>query len=93
MDDILHDWEYFQDMDPSPSQSCWGLGYNMAIKLLTQLSSSVLNVCKDLVRENFHARLVLFISWVNELFSNMIDRVPSNVSLDTKMKVRYVQYH
>ena len=30
--------------------------------ILTQLSSSVLNVRKDLVRENFHARLVLFIS-------------------------------
>ena len=29
----------------------------------------------------------------SELFSNIIDRVPSNVSLDAKMKVRYVQYH
>ena len=29
---------------------------------LTQLSSSVLNVRKGLVRENFHAGLVLFIS-------------------------------
>ena len=31
-------------------------------KCLTQLSSSVLNEMFDLVRENFHARLVLFIS-------------------------------
>ena len=30
--------------------------------VLTQLSSSVLNEMFDLVRENFHARLVLFIS-------------------------------
>ena len=29
----------------------------------------------------------------SELFSNIYDRVPSNVSLDTKMKDRYVQYH
>ena len=26
------------------------------------------------------------------LFSNKMDRVPSDVSLDTKMEVRYVQY-
>ena len=27
------------------------------------------------------------------LFSNKMDRVPSDVSLDTKMEVRYVQYY
>ena len=27
------------------------------------------------------------------LFSNEMDRVPSDVSLDTKMEVRYVQYY
>ena len=29
----------------------------------------------------------------SELFSNIMDRVPSDISLDTKMKVRYVQNH
>ena len=27
------------------------------------------------------------------LFSNKMDRVPYDISLDTKMKVRYVQYY
>ena len=38
------------------------IGGGQDLKFLTQLSSLVSNVRKDLVRENFHARLVLFIS-------------------------------
>ena len=42
--------------------SKWASSLENYDKTLTQLSSSVSNVRKDLVRENFHARLVLFIS-------------------------------